>query len=73
MAWLKLNEIKSLIKSGVFYKGGQGVRFGEAFLKGGRGSFCDEAVNENLIQTPKVNLIIHLSFWTTFDICIQFS
>ncbi len=39
MASLKLNEIKSLIKSGELSKGEQGVWFEEAFWKSGRGSF----------------------------------
>jgi hypothetical protein len=62
MAYLKLNEIRSVIKSGEFNKGAQRLGFGEAFWKGGRGSFAVKhftMLYKNLIQTPNFTVSPH--------------
>ncbi len=48
MAWLIINEIRSLIKSGEFNKGEQLFRFGEAFLEKWPRQFCIETFYNHL-------------------------
>ncbi len=45
-------QLKAWLKEGKLSKGEQGVWFGEAFLKSGRGSFCNDMVYKNFIQMP---------------------
>jgi hypothetical protein len=60
MASLKLDEIKSVIKMGEFEKRGTDSKFGEAFQKGGRRSFCSKMFLQWLRRfNTTAKLIIH--------------
>ncbi len=56
MAWLKLTEIKSLIKSGDFNKGDDGFGLRQLLKRGGQGSFC----NGNILWKFNTNAKIHI-------------
>ncbi len=67
MAWLKLNEIISVIKKGEIL-----LRFGTSFCKkGGRGSLCSETFYngyENLIKCQYIYIYIYMQ--TDIYVCV---